>query len=91
MERCTSAHFTLIGGKNTGRDFFPDTLAEGEFNPYYCGALRRRAMDEHLRVGAYRAKETENPRSTSEGMIGKELDLAAGPNSGLSPSLPRRS
>ncbi len=48
----------------------PDTLAEGEFNRYYCRAVCRRAMDENSRVVVYRAKEVDNPRLSSERMIG---------------------
>jgi hypothetical protein len=71
----------------------PDTLAEGEFNRFYCRGVCLRAISEgktHVRV--YRAKHVDNPRPESQAKIGalaeaeKLLsDLRANP--GVEPAL----
>jgi hypothetical protein len=55
-----------------------DTLAEGEFNRFYARALCRRAIEEQRpSVTVYRAKAVENPRSTSEALIGRSFSPLA--------------
>lgn len=52
----------------------PDTLAEGEFNRFYCRGLCARALDDGIaEVEVYRAKEVSQPRAESAAMIGKRL------------------
>jgi len=51
-----------------------ETLAEAQFNMYYMRALSVRAVEMGVWLVVYRAKAVENPRSTSEMMIGKMLD-----------------
>ena len=53
-----------------------DTLAEAQFNMYYMRALGLRAIELGVGLVVYRAKRVENPRSTSEQMIGTMLDPA---------------
>ena len=53
-----------------------ETLAEAQFNMYYMRALAVRAVELNLGLVVYRAKRVENPRSTSEQMIGTTLDAA---------------
>jgi len=49
----------------------PETLAEGEFNRFYCRGVCRRAIDEGLEeVEVYRAKPVRNPRPQSQALIG---------------------
>lgn len=87
----------------------PETLAEGEFNRYYCRGVCRRAIEEGLEeVEVYRAKAVRDPRPESQALVGSKhkadrllhdlqtnigVDLAlgvpAGPNSGISVSLPQ--
>ncbi|TVK94413.1 hypothetical protein AYJ01_07475 [Shewanella algae] len=47
------------------------TLAEGEFNRYYCRGLCARAIEEGRQVEVYRGKVVQNPRSASVAMIGR--------------------
>ncbi|MGS0693791.1 hypothetical protein [Shewanella sp. 0m-4] len=47
------------------------TLAEGEFNRYYCRGLCARAIEEERQVEVYRGKPVQNARSASVAMIGK--------------------
>ena len=52
----------------------PETLAEGEFNRFYCRGVCRRAMDEGLEeVEVYRAKPVRNPRPQSQALVGSKL------------------
>ena len=52
-----------------------ETLAEGEFNRFYCRAICLKAMQDGLNsVIAYRAKEAINPRRESEEKIGSAFD-----------------
>ncbi|HLE18908.1 MAG TPA: hypothetical protein VI728_11570 [Syntrophales bacterium] len=49
----------------------PDTLAEGEFNRFYCRGVCLRAIEEgKAAVQVYRAKHVENPRPESEQKLG---------------------
>lgn len=52
-----------------------DTLAESEFNHYYCRAVCRRSLDagDGL-VEVYRAKQVRDPRPHSEERIGTRID-----------------
>lgn len=53
----------------------PDTLAEGEFNRFYCRAVCLRAIEEGKQsVRVYRAKHVDNPRLESEAKIGTMVD-----------------
>ncbi|MEZ8080960.1 hypothetical protein A1OW_24295 [Enterovibrio norvegicus] len=52
----------------------PQTLAEGEFNRFYCRGLCARAIEEGKMVQVYRGKEVAHARSASETMIGKVVD-----------------
>ncbi len=53
----------------------PDTLAEGEFNRFYCRSVCLRAMSEgKTQVRVYRAKHVDNPRPESEAKIGVLVD-----------------
>ncbi len=52
------------------------TLAESQFNMYYMRALAARALDSEAGLIVYRAKQVENPRQTSEQMIGATLNAA---------------
>ncbi|MCR5873967.1 hypothetical protein LRS10_08800 [Phenylobacterium sp. J426] len=54
----------------------PQTLAESQFNMYYMRALALRALEIGAGLIVYRAKWVENPRSSSEQMIGTTLDPA---------------
>jgi hypothetical protein len=54
-----------------------ETLSEAQFNMYYMRALSVRALELGGGLIVYRAKHVENPRSTSEEMIGTTLDPAA--------------
>ena len=51
-----------------------ETLSESQFNMYYMRALSIRAIELGVGLVVYRAKSVENPRSTSEMMIGSSLD-----------------
>ena len=52
-----------------------ETLAEGEFNRFYCRAICLKAMQDGLNsVIAYRAKEAINPRRESEEKIDSAFD-----------------
>ena len=54
-----------------------ETLAEGEFNRFYCRGLCARAIDEGIKaVEVYRGKSVENPRFESEAKIGKKFDAS---------------
>lgn len=55
----------------------PQTLAEGEFNRFYCRGLCARAIEEDKMVQVYRGKQVSNARSASEAMIGKVVDPRA--------------
>lgn len=50
------------------------TLAEAQFNMYYMRALAIRAKQDAKSLIVYRAKVVENPRESSERMIGTRLD-----------------
>jgi hypothetical protein len=53
----------------------PDTLAEGDFNHYYCRAICRRSLDEGKGVvEVYRAKAVSEPRPRSQQMLGALVD-----------------
>ncbi len=53
----------------------PDTLAEGEFNRFYCRAICARAIEEgKANVQVYRAKHVENPRPESQAKVGALID-----------------
>lgn len=66
------------GGFTTAKVPFTaaETLAEAQFNMYYMRALSLRAIELGVGLVVYRAKRVENPRSTSEQMIGTTLDPA---------------
>lgn len=81
----------------------PETLAEGEFNRYLCRAVCRASIEWGPGVVlVYRAKYVDEPRASSEALIGAKLDarqlleqlrtrtanVPGGPNSGLSVRLP---
>ncbi|EGR1837059.1 hypothetical protein Q5N63_04305 [Vibrio cholerae] len=51
----------------------PQTLAEGEFNRFYCRGLCARAIEEGKMVQVYRGKDVTNARSASEQMIGQTI------------------
>lgn len=50
-----------------------ETLAEGEFNRFYCRAVCRLAQERGLPVIVYRAKNVEQPRTRSELLRGQRL------------------
>ncbi|KIO37403.1 hypothetical protein [Shewanella sp. cp20] len=52
------------------------TLAEGEFNRYYCRGLCARAIEEGKQVEVYRGKAVQNARSASVAMIGRVINPA---------------
>ncbi len=53
----------------------PSTMAEGQFNMYYMRALSRRVLaGEAKGLVVYRAKAVDVPRSSSERMIGTQID-----------------
>jgi len=53
----------------------PDTLAEGEFNRFYCRGVCLRAISEgKTEVRVYRAKHVDKPRPESEAKIGAFVD-----------------
>lgn len=53
----------------------PVTLAEGEFNRFYCRAVCRRALQDGVgQVEIYRAKEVERPRPESLAKEGARAD-----------------
>lgn len=59
-------------------DTAPMTMAEGEYNRFYCRGLCRRAIANgisHLEV--YRAKHVDQPRPGSEEKIGTQVDPKA--------------
>jgi len=50
------------------------TLAEGEFNRFYCRGVCARAIDEGLdAVEVYRGKPVRDPRPQSEALVGSRL------------------
>lgn len=49
------------------------TLAESEFNRFYIRALALRATSLGQKLTIYRARHSDNPRSESEMMIGKQV------------------
>ena len=51
-----------------------ETLAEGEFNRFYCRGVCLRAIANHRQVIVYRAKEVNHPRAESEAKIGTSID-----------------
>jgi hypothetical protein len=53
-----------------------ETLSEAQFNMYYMRALSVRALELGVGLVVYRAKRVENPRSSSQMMIGTTLDPA---------------
>ncbi len=53
----------------------PDTLAEGEFNRFYCRAVCLRAIQSDIHdVVVYRAKHVDNPRPESEAKRGARIN-----------------
>ncbi len=50
-----------------------ETLAEGEFNRFYCRAVCRLAQARGVAVIVYRAKNVEQPRERSELLRGQRL------------------
>lgn len=51
-----------------------ETLAEGEFNRFYCRGLCLRAIEEGIsEVVVYRGKYVDQPRPESQAMIGKRI------------------
>jgi hypothetical protein len=56
-----------------------ETLAEGEFNRFYCRGLCRAVLesDPVAELEVYRAKAVANPRPESERLIGKKVKAAA--------------
>lgn len=55
-----------------------EILAEGEFNRFYIRALCRRAVESGLsKLLVYRAKDVQNPRPSSEALIGTMIDANA--------------
>jgi len=67
------------GGYTTARvpTTAPQTLAEGEFNRFYCRGVCRRAIEEGLEdVEVYRAKNVHNPRPQSQVLVGSKLKAA---------------
>jgi len=52
----------------------PETLAEGEFNRFYCRGVCRRAIEEGLaEVEVYRAKAVRDPRPQSQALVGSKV------------------
>jgi hypothetical protein len=52
-----------------------DTLAEGDFNHYYCRAICRRVLEEGKEfVEVYRAKDVREPRPRSQQLVGALVD-----------------
>lgn len=59
-------------------DTAPMTMAEGEFNRFYCRGLCRRAIANNIStLEVYRAKQVEQPRPDSEAKIGTHVDPRA--------------
>ena len=59
-------------------DTAPMTMAEGEFNRFYCRGLCRRAIANGVaELEVYRAKQVEHPRPESEAKIGTHADPRA--------------
>ncbi|WP_315806902.1 MULTISPECIES: hypothetical protein [unclassified Bradyrhizobium] len=59
-------------------DTAPMTMAEGEFNRFYCRGLCRRAIaNGTTALEVYRAKNVEQPRPDSEAKIGTKVDAEA--------------
>jgi hypothetical protein len=59
-------------------DTAPMTMAEGEFNRFYCRGLCRRAIANGITtLEVYRAKSVEQPRQDSEAKIGSKVDPKA--------------
>jgi hypothetical protein len=55
-----------------------DTLAEGEFNRFYARGVCARATEDGVAaVEVYRGKTVENPRATSEALIGRHMSAQA--------------
>ena len=66
----------LSGGYTTAKVPItaPETLAEGEFNRFYCRGVCRRAIEEGLEeVEVYRAKDVRDPRPQSQALVGSKL------------------
>jgi hypothetical protein len=56
----------------------PQTLADGEFNRFYCRGLCARASAEgRLEIQVYRGQASAHPRPESEQLIGTRLNAAA--------------
>jgi hypothetical protein len=53
-----------------------ETLADGEFNPYYMAALCRKAIAEGKKVVVYRAKHGATTRPESDALVGTTYDPA---------------
>lgn len=59
-------------------DTAPMTMAEGEFNRFYCRGLCRRAIANGIAtLAVYRAKDVAQPRPESEAKIGTNVDPKA--------------
>jgi hypothetical protein len=59
-------------------DTAPMTMAEGEFNRFYCRGLCRRSIANNIPyLVVYRAKEVERPRPDSEEKLGTHVDPQA--------------
>lgn len=59
-------------------DTAPMTMAEGEFNRFYCQGLCRRAIATGIKtLEVYRAKAVGQPRLDSEAKIGTKVDPKA--------------
>jgi hypothetical protein len=55
----------------------PDTLADGEFNRFYCRGVCARAVEEGKpTVRVYRARAVSNPRPESQAKIGATVDAS---------------
>jgi len=64
------------GGYTTARipNTAHETLAEGEFNRFYCRGVCRRATEEGLEeIEVYRAKAVLNPRPQSQALVGSKI------------------
>lgn len=62
--------YTLVAVPYTAHE----TLAEGEFNRYFCRGLCRWAIENGVELEVYRAKVVAQPRPASEQMIGSRFD-----------------
>jgi hypothetical protein len=77
MLNATTQRRKPTGGYTTARvpHTAPETLAEGEYNRYFCRGLCRRAIANGIaRLKVFRAKAVENPRPESQEKIGLLID-----------------